>query len=143
MNKITYTIYVYNNTIVYCLYPYIFQSNNKSDFNNSKRRKDNLVQKIIGSGIHKKIILATSLSKDIRYSEGLSYAIPQPTLEFGYLCLKNALLLLPNNNEPNVSVPAMTNSVSLSLTSGHNLGIDYNLYDITHAQLLSIYSYIF
>lgn len=88
------------------------------------------MQKIIGSGIHKKIILATSLSKDIKYhSEGLSYAIPQPTLEFGYLCLKNALLLLPNNNEPSVpgSLATMANSVSLSLTSGHNLGIEYNL----------------
>jgi len=86
------------------------------------------VQEIIGSGIHKKIILATCLSKDIRYhSEGLSYAIPQPTLEFGNLCLKNALHLLSNNNEPNVPVTTMTNSVSLSLTSGHSLGIHYNL----------------
>ncbi|KAL0112103.1 hypothetical protein PUN28_013377 [Cardiocondyla obscurior] len=97
---------------------------NEVDFNIPKRRKD-LVQKTIGSGIHKKIILAPSLSKDIKYhSEGLSYAIPQPTLEFGYLCLKNALLLLPNNNyESNIPVTTMaTNSVSLSLTSGHNLG---------------------
>ncbi|XP_012059510.1 PREDICTED: CCR4-NOT transcription complex subunit 10 [Atta cephalotes] len=108
-----------------CIYSYKYS--NKVDFNIPKRRKD-LVQKIIGSGIHKKIILATSLSKDIKYhSEGLSYAIPQPTLEFGYLCLKNALLLLPNNNEPSVpgSLATMANSVSLSLTSGHNLGIQH------------------
>ncbi|KYN31247.1 CCR4-NOT transcription complex subunit 10 [Trachymyrmex septentrionalis] len=109
-----------------CIYSYKYS--NKVDFNIPKRRKD-LVQKIIGSGIHKKIILATSLSKDIKYhSEGLSYAIPQPTLEFGYLCLKNALLLLPNNNEPSVPgslATTMANSVSLSLTSGHNLGIQH------------------
>jgi len=111
-----------------CIYSHKYS--NEVDFNIPKRRKD-LVQKIIGSGIHRKIILATSLSKDIRYhSEGLSYAIPQPTLEFGYLCLKNALLLLPNNNEPNVPVTTMANSVSLSLTSGHNLGIQ-------HAMLVS------
>lgn len=101
------------------------------DFNIPKRRKD-LVQKVIGSGIHKKIILAASLSKDVNYhSEGLSYAIPQPTLEFGSLCLKNALFLLPNNNEPNVPQTAIVNSQTvtsaLPLTSSHNLGIDYNL----------------
>ncbi|KYQ56685.1 CCR4-NOT transcription complex subunit 10-B [Trachymyrmex zeteki] len=109
-----------------CIYSYKYS--NKIDFNIPKRRKD-LVQKIVGSGIHKKIILATSLSKDIKYhSEGLSYAIPQPTLEFGYLCLKNALLLLPNNNESSVPgslATTMANSVSLSLTSGHNLGIQH------------------
>lgn len=97
------------------------------DFNIPKRRKD-LVQKVIGSGIHKKIILATSLSKDVNYhSEDLSYAIPQPTLEFGSLCLKNALFLLPNN-EPNVPqttlISAQTVTGALPLTSGHNLGKD-------------------
>ncbi|XP_018407159.1 PREDICTED: CCR4-NOT transcription complex subunit 10 [Cyphomyrmex costatus] len=111
-----------------CIYSYKYS--NEVDFNIPKRRKD-LVQKIIGSGIHKKIILATSLSKDIKYHlEGLSYAIPQPTLEFGYLCLKNALLLLPNNNEPSVPgslATTMANSVSLSLTSGHNLGIQHTM----------------
>ncbi|XP_071638998.1 CCR4-NOT transcription complex subunit 10 [Temnothorax longispinosus] len=106
-----------------CIYSHKYS--NEVDFNIPKRRKD-LVQKIIGSGIHKKIILATSLSKDRRYhSEGLSYAIPQPTLEFGYLCLKNALLLLPNTTEPNVPVTTMTTSVSLSVISGHTLGIQH------------------
>lgn len=104
------------------------------DFNIPKRRKD-LVQKVIGSGIHKKIILATSLSKNVNYHlEGLSYAIPQPTLEFGSLCLKNAIFLLPNNNEPNVPQTAIINAQtvtsSLPLTSGHNLGIDYNLHTL-------------
>ncbi|XP_012525698.3 CCR4-NOT transcription complex subunit 10 [Monomorium pharaonis] len=99
------------------------KSSNEVDFNISKRCKD-LVQEVMGSGIHKKIILPTSLSKDTKYhSEGLSYAIPQPTLEFGYLCLKNALFLLSNNNEPNVPITAMANS--LSLTPGHNLGIQH------------------
>lgn len=105
-----------------CIYNH--KCSNEVDFNISKRCKD-LVQKVMGSGIHKKIILPTSLSKDIKYhSEGLSYAIPQPTLEFGYLCLKNALFLLSNTNESNVPVTTMANSVSLSL-SGHNLGIQH------------------
>lgn len=111
------------------------------DFNIPKRRKD-LVQKVIGSGIHKKIILAASLSKDVNYhSEGLSYAIPQPTLEFGSLCLKNALFLLPNNNEPSVPQTAIVNSQTvtsaLPLTSSHNLGIDYNL------QIYNLYAFFY
>jgi CCR4-NOT transcription complex subunit 10 len=83
------------------------------------------VQKIVGSGIYRKIILATSLSNDINYhTEDLSYAIPQPTLEFGSLCLKNALFLLPNN-ESNILVTnvANTQTMSLSLTTGHSLGM--------------------
>lgn len=111
-----------------CIYNHKYS--NKVDFNIPKRRKD-LVQKVIGCGIHKKIILAASLSKDVNYhSEGLSYAIPQPTLEFGSLCLKNALFLLPNNNEPNVSQTAIINASALPLTSGHNLGMQ-------HATLMS------
>ncbi|KAG7211993.1 hypothetical protein KM043_011189 [Ampulex compressa] len=101
---------------------------NEVDFNIPKRRKD-LVQKVVGSGIYRKIILASSLSKDTKYhAEGLSYAIPQPTLEFGLLCLKNALFLLPNNNE--LSLPITTiagpQAVSLSLTPGHNIGAQHS-----------------
>lgn len=114
-----------------CIYNHKYS--NKVDFNIPKRRKD-LVQKVIGTGTHKKIILAASLSKDVNYHlEGLSYAIPQPTLEFGSLCLKNALFLLPNN-EPNVSQTAIVNSQTatstLPLTSSHNLGMQ-------HATLMS------
>ncbi|XP_067214110.1 CCR4-NOT transcription complex subunit 10 isoform X2 [Linepithema humile] len=108
-----------------CIYSH--KSSNEIDFNIPKRRKD-LVQKFIGSGMHRKIILTTSISKNVSYhSEGLSYAIPQPTLEFGSLCLKNALFLLPNNNEPNMSVSTTTNSqiLSLSLTSNHSLGVQH------------------
>ncbi|XP_026830307.1 CCR4-NOT transcription complex subunit 10 isoform X3 [Ooceraea biroi] len=112
-----------------CIYSHKYS--NEIDFDISKRRKD-LVQKVIGSGIYRKIILATSLSNGINYhTEDLSYAIPQPTLEFGSLCLKNALFLLPNN-EPNVLVTNITNTqtMSLSLTSGHSLGVH-------HAALMS------
>lgn len=108
-----------------------------------------MIQKFIGSGIHKKIILTTSISKNVNYhSEGLSYAIPQPTLEFGSLCLKNALFLLPNNNEPNISTTTTTNSqtLSLSLTSNHSLGTDLQYKDFTvlfnYIYILQLY-YIF
>lgn len=83
-----------------------------------------MVQKVIGSGIHRKIILTSSLSKDTKYhTDGLSYAMPQTTLEFALLCLKNASFLLPNVSELNLSMTTIPNpqTVSLALTPGHNL----------------------
>ncbi|XP_067004724.1 CCR4-NOT transcription complex subunit 10 [Anabrus simplex] len=69
---------------------------NETDFNIQARRKD-LVQGVVGSGPSRKLILASHLSKDTKYScEGQSYAIPVATIEFASLCLKNALLLLPD-----------------------------------------------
>lgn len=105
---------------------YHFQTN-EVDFNIPKRRKD-LVQKVVGSGFYKKIILASSLSKDSKYHpEGFPSAIPQLTLEFASLCLKNALFLLPNNNELNVPLTTIASpqAVPLSLTASHNLGIKF------------------
>ncbi|XP_043498543.1 CCR4-NOT transcription complex subunit 10 isoform X2 [Polistes fuscatus] len=102
---------------------YCHKPTNESDFNIPKRRRD-LVQKVIGSGIHRKIILTSSLSKDTKYhTDGLSYAMPQTTLEFALLCLKNASFLLPNVSELNLSMTTIPNpqTVSLALTPGHNL----------------------
>lgn len=106
---------------------YCHKPTNEVDFNIPKRRKD-LVQKVVGSGINRKIILASSLSKDIKYHpEGFPSAIPQLTLEFASLCLKNALFLLPSNNELNIPITIAHNpqTVSLSLTAGHNLGTQH------------------
>nr|XP_012153711.1 PREDICTED: CCR4-NOT transcription complex subunit 10 isoform X1 [Megachile rotundata] len=116
---------------------YCHKPTNEVDFNIPKRRKD-LVQKIVGSGIYRKIILASSLSKDVKYHpEGFPSAIPQLTLEFASLCLKNALFLLPNNNELNVPMTTITNSqaVPLSLTAGHNL--EQNVLGPQHSTLMS------
>ncbi|KOC65130.1 CCR4-NOT transcription complex subunit 10 [Habropoda laboriosa] len=107
---------------------YCHKPTNEVDFNIPKRRKD-LVQKVVGSGIYRKIILASSLSKDIKYHpEGFPSAIPQLTLEFASLCLKNALFLLPNNNELNVPMATIAGSqtVPLSLTASHNLGTQHS-----------------
>ncbi|XP_069676638.1 CCR4-NOT transcription complex subunit 10-like isoform X1 [Periplaneta americana] len=69
---------------------------NESDFNIHARRKD-LVQGVVGAGSHRKINLTPQLSKDTKYScEGQSFAIPVATVEFASLCLRNALLLLPD-----------------------------------------------
>lgn len=102
---------------------YYYKPTNEVDFNISKRRKD-LVEKVIGTGIYRKIILASSLSKDIKYhTEGFPSAIPQLSLEFASLCLKNALFLISNNNEVNLLMMTIASSqtVPLSLTAGHNL----------------------
>ncbi|KOX77546.1 CCR4-NOT transcription complex subunit 10 [Melipona quadrifasciata] len=107
---------------------YCHKPTNEVDFNIPKRRKD-LVQKVVGSGIYRKIILASSLSKDVKYhSEGFPFAIPQLTLEFASLCLKNALFLLPNNNEINIPITTIAGpqTVPLSLTAGHNLGAQHS-----------------
>ncbi|XP_069676719.1 CCR4-NOT transcription complex subunit 10-like isoform X2 [Periplaneta americana] len=72
------------------------KADNESDFNIHARRKD-LVQGVVGAGSHRKIILTPQLSKDTKYScEGQSFAIPVATVEFASLCLRNALLLLPD-----------------------------------------------
>ncbi|XP_076379110.1 CCR4-NOT transcription complex subunit 10 [Megalopta genalis] len=110
---------------------YCHKPTNEVDFNIPKRRKD-LVQKVVGSGIHRKIILASSLSKDTKYhSESFPSAMPQLTLEFASLCLKNALFLLPSINELNelnVPITTITNSqsVPLSLTAGTSLGAQHS-----------------
>ncbi|XP_076671022.1 CCR4-NOT transcription complex subunit 10 [Andrena cerasifolii] len=107
---------------------YYHKPTNEVDFNIPKRRKD-LVQKVVGTGIYRKIILTSSLSKDTKYDpDGFPSAIPQLTLEFASLCLKNALFLLPNSNELNVPITtiASAQTVPLSLTAGHNLGAQHS-----------------
>lgn len=121
---------------------YLSFQTNEVDFNIPKRRKD-LVQKVIGSGMHRKIVLTSSLSKDTKYhTEGLSYAMPQPTLEFALLCLKNALFLLPNNSELNLSMTTITNpqTVSLALTPGHNMSMKiFNIYLYILITIIKLY----
>nr|CAD7601268.1 unnamed protein product [Timema genevievae] len=79
---------------------------NEHDFDIQSRKKD-LVQGVVGSGIHRKLILNPSLSNDNCYScEGQSYAIPVATLEFASLCLRNALLLLPDV-QPEETLPVV------------------------------------
>lgn len=104
------------------------------EFDIAKRRED-LVQKVVGTGRHRKIILASALSKDTRYhAESISYAMPQPTLEFGMLCLKNALFTLSMTEEEarslSVSCPAVsatTTGVSMSLSGGLGKMIKINI----------------
>ncbi|XP_058808341.1 CCR4-NOT transcription complex subunit 10 isoform X2 [Phymastichus coffea] len=85
------------------------KSSNKIDFDLTNRRKD-IVENVVGENngisVSRKFILASSLSKNYKYSsEGLSYAIPQPTLEYAMLCLKNAIFLLPKTSYEDTNLP--------------------------------------
>lgn len=78
------------------------------------------MQGVVGTGTHRKIILTPQLSRDTKYScEGQSFAVPVATVEFASLCLRNALLLLPESQaeEPTLlptpdstDVPSVTSS---------------------------------
>lgn len=73
----------------------LHKNSNETDF--SPKRQKEIVDKVVGSGKHRKVILTSHLSKDTKYStESQSYAVPVATLEFASLCLRNAYLLLPS-----------------------------------------------
>ncbi|KAE8748117.1 hypothetical protein FOCC_FOCC005120 [Frankliniella occidentalis] len=96
---------------------------NDEDFNIAHRRQD-MVQGVVGSNIHKKIILSPQLAREtLPKGEEVSSAIPSTRLEFASLCLRNALSLL---NEFSASVKNGNNEhpsvVSLKLIGGHLSG---------------------
>lgn len=80
------------------------RENNDEDRKTSKQME--VIQGSVGSGVHRKLILGQGLRNDNRVLE--SSAIPAVTLEFASMCLKNALLLLPEDpvNKQPPSKPA-------------------------------------
>ncbi|XP_030637668.1 CCR4-NOT transcription complex subunit 10 [Chanos chanos] len=61
--------------------------------------KKGIVQSIVGQGYHRKIVLASQYTQNTVYSEGQSAAIPVASMEFAAICLRNALLLLPEHQQ--------------------------------------------
>ncbi|XP_066546693.1 CCR4-NOT transcription complex subunit 10 isoform X2 [Amia ocellicauda] len=61
--------------------------------------KKGIVQSIVGQGYHRKIILASQSTQNAVYSDGQSAAIPVASMEFAAICLRNALLLLPEHQQ--------------------------------------------
>uniref|UniRef100_A0A665TLK6 CCR4-NOT transcription complex subunit 10 n=1 Tax=Echeneis naucrates TaxID=173247 RepID=A0A665TLK6_ECHNA len=61
--------------------------------------KKGIVQSIVGQGYHRKIVLASQSTQNSIYSEGQSAAIPVASMEFAAICLRNALLLLPEHQQ--------------------------------------------
>lgn len=60
------------------------------------------MQTVVGSGFHQKLVVmpmeSCRLSRD-----GSSAAMPSPSLDFANICLRNALYLLPTNENTPVS----------------------------------------
>ncbi|XP_052002319.1 CCR4-NOT transcription complex subunit 10 isoform X2 [Xyrauchen texanus] len=61
--------------------------------------KKGIVQAVVGLGYHRKIVLASQSTQNNIYSEGQSAAIPVASMEFAAICLRNALLLLPEHQQ--------------------------------------------
>ncbi|XP_073727992.1 CCR4-NOT transcription complex subunit 10 isoform X3 [Misgurnus anguillicaudatus] len=61
--------------------------------------KKGIVQAVVGQGYHRKIVLASQSTQNTIYSEGQSSAIPVASMEFAAICLRNALLLLPEHQQ--------------------------------------------
>ncbi|XP_020655140.3 CCR4-NOT transcription complex subunit 10 [Pogona vitticeps] len=61
--------------------------------------KKGIVQSIVGQGYHRKIVLASQSVQNTVYNDGQSSAIPVASMEFAAICLRNALLLLPEDQQ--------------------------------------------
>ncbi|XP_073340891.1 CCR4-NOT transcription complex subunit 10 isoform X1 [Pagrus major] len=82
--------------------------------------KKGIVQSIVGQGYHRKIVLASQSTQNTIYSEGQSAAIPVASMEFAAICLRNALLLLPEHQQQDTKTEtgSKTSSQSGSTESG-------------------------
>ncbi|XP_042188212.1 CCR4-NOT transcription complex subunit 10 isoform X1 [Callorhinchus milii] len=61
--------------------------------------KKGIVQSVLGQGYHRKIVLASQSMQNTVYNDGQSSAIPVASMEFAAICLRNALLLLPEDQQ--------------------------------------------
>ncbi|GAB6030409.1 CCR4-NOT transcription complex subunit 10 [Chamberlinius hualienensis] len=74
----------------------LHRPDNEADFR-LKESKKNMLQGVIGSGMHRKIILKPYINKPHEISQLSSASImPSLTLEFASTCLRNAYVLLPD-----------------------------------------------
>ncbi|XP_061571147.1 CCR4-NOT transcription complex subunit 10-like isoform X1 [Cololabis saira] len=76
--------------------------------------KKGIVQSVIGQGYHRKIVLASQAAQNTIYSEGQSAAIPVASMEFAAICLRNALLLLPEHQQQDAKTDTSSKSCSQS-----------------------------
>uniref|UniRef100_A0A8C2CIE2 CCR4-NOT transcription complex subunit 10 n=1 Tax=Cyprinus carpio TaxID=7962 RepID=A0A8C2CIE2_CYPCA len=74
--------------------------------------KKGIVQAVVGQGYHRKIVLASQVIQS--NSEGQSAAIPVASMEFAAICLRNALLLLPEHQQHDSKSDNGSKSCSLS-----------------------------
>ncbi|XP_069929011.1 CCR4-NOT transcription complex subunit 10 isoform X11 [Oryctolagus cuniculus] len=79
--------------------------------------KKGIVQSIVGQGYHRKIVLASQSIQNTVYNDGQSSAIPVASMEFAAICLRNALLLLPEEQQDPKQENGSKNSSQLGGTT--------------------------
>ncbi|XP_042748469.1 CCR4-NOT transcription complex subunit 10 isoform X2 [Lagopus leucura] len=82
--------------IQYVMYPFVQTSEQETKGLPSKK---GIVQSIVGQGYHRKIVLASQSIQNVVYNDGQSSAIPVASMEFVAICLRNTLLLLPEDQQ--------------------------------------------
>uniref|UniRef100_A0A8C2XQK0 CCR4-NOT transcription complex subunit 10 n=1 Tax=Cyclopterus lumpus TaxID=8103 RepID=A0A8C2XQK0_CYCLU len=100
--------------------------------------KKGIVQSIVGQGYHRKIVLASQSTQNTIYSEGQSAAIPVASMEFAAICLRNALLLLPEHQQPD---PKTENGSKSSSQSGSTESGSENS-DLCRCSILACSAYV-
>lgn len=78
----------------------LHKPNNRVDFDSTQFQKKMCISRIGQTMDNMKYVLPTRVSNDQKYStEGQSYAVPIPTLEFASICLRNSLILIPSESD--------------------------------------------
>uniref|UniRef100_A0AAX7T4U3 CCR4-NOT transcription complex subunit 10 n=1 Tax=Astatotilapia calliptera TaxID=8154 RepID=A0AAX7T4U3_ASTCA len=101
--------------------------------------KKGIVQSVVGQGYHRKIILASQSMQNTTYSEGQSAAIPVASMEFAAICLRNALLLLPEHQQQELKTE---NSSKNSSQSGSTESGSENSDACSRCSILACSSYV-
>lgn len=79
----------------------------RQNMKEQESQNKNIVQSVIGSGMHRKFIITPSSQKYVNDEPGSSAAIPAANLDFASLCLRNALTLINHySNLANESLEA-------------------------------------
>ncbi|XP_033119734.1 CCR4-NOT transcription complex subunit 10-like isoform X2 [Anneissia japonica] len=94
------------------------KGNSKKD--DDKRR--GIVEKVVGTGIYRKVVLlrSASMMKNYSCSSGQSAAMPEATLDFASLCLCNALNLLECDWQNSATPLSKTSGSETDSTDSHS-----------------------
>ncbi|CAN2389724.1 CCR4-NOT transcription complex subunit 10 [Pristimantis euphronides] len=86
--------------------------------------KKGIVQSVVGQGYHRKIVLASQSVQNLLYNDGESSAIPVASMEFAAICLRNALLLLPEDQQDGSKENGAKNNSQIGNTDSSGEGTE-------------------
>ncbi|KAG8572877.1 hypothetical protein GDO81_012197 [Engystomops pustulosus] len=86
--------------------------------------KKGIVQSVVGQGYHRKIVLASQSVQNLLYNDGESSAIPVASMEFAAICLRNALLLLPEDQQDGSKENGAKNNSQMGNTDSSGEGTE-------------------